>query len=323
MEQQHEELEENINYHTSKQVHQAVGHLDNRMVEESDHVVDEVDKNQLAHHGATTATTAQQAAGTVDEISEEIANHHAAVHQTVKQSTQGLAGYVEHLSDQVNSLRTQLGPWYDRDPIIARMKSLEANLNELQNQVGTTTVNPIQQELKALSDGLQDVRSAMISTTATPTAKTDPDAVTEHLSGLKKALEVAGATTHMQALKDALLLHGQPAAVQAPIQQPVAQAPVPQAVAQQVAAIPGVQNFVASAAPVQQAVAPAAVVAAEPPDSVTQHLMALKNSFNQPAPAQQAPAAPVAPAQVHKQITPEQFHQQLRALTEALPPQAR
>jgi chromosome segregation ATPase len=338
IEEQHDELEGNIKYHVSNEVHSGVEHLDNRMVEESDHVVNEVDKNQMAHHGATISATGAQAAETVDQVNSHMDQHAVATHATVEQNSQGLAGYVEHLSSQVEDLKKMVIPIkisVEKDPIIEQMKRLEGNLNDLQNQI-TTTANPIQQELKALSDQVAGVQSAMQSTSMTTTTATttiNPDQVTAHLSGLKKALEVAGATQHMQALKDALQFHVQQAA--APVQQT---ATVPNAFGQPAAAqVPiqqtgAVPNAVilhgqpaAAQAPLQQAVAvpPGAVVAAaqpEPEDSVTQHLMALKNSFRQPASAQNAevPHVQVAPA---PQVSPgEKFHEQLKALANALPP---
>lgn len=343
IEDQHDELESNVNYHVSNEVHKGMDYLNKRMVEESDHVVDEVDKQNTAYHGATVSATGAQASNVVDQINSNMNEQHAATYQTVTQNTQGIAGYVEHLSAQVDDLRNKILPW-GTDPIIAQMKKLESNLNDLNYQITTTTIaNPVAEELKALSE-------AVLQTTTTTTTPFAPDKITAHLSGLKDALEVASASQHMQALKDALVFHAQggPAqqgvAAQVPVQQTVV---VPNAVA--LHSQPAVAQ--AQAPVLQSAVVPPtpAVEAAQPEDAVTQHLMALKNSFRQPAsspnpiqpPAPQvmAPQVQVAPQpqasapqvpQVHVAQEPhmtdekaEKFQEQLKALGDLLPAQSR
>jgi chromosome segregation ATPase len=336
---QHEQLANDMGYHVSKEVHGAVNHLDNRMVEESDHVVQEVEKQQSAHHDVTQGVTVTEAENTVDTLSDTMESHHAAVHQTVTNTGQGLADYVGHLSQQVADLKKMIP--VQRDPIIDQMKALETSLNDIQSQMTTTTKNPIQQELQALSDGLNGVRDAMLKgapvTTTTvapppppPAALPNPDDITEHLSSLKKSLEVAGATQHMQALKNALSSSNVHLAAQAaPVQTPGQSVPV-QVPTQ---SVPPVQPP-SQAAPVQPAtqpvpVQPAAVAVPEPLDPVTQHLMAIKNLGPAPphqpvaqATAVSAPQVPAAPVAA-KKITPAQFHEHLRALTDLLPPGAR
>eukprot|EP00746_Dinoflagellata_sp_MGD_P166215 gnl/MRDRNA2_/MRDRNA2_95951_c0_seq1.p1 gnl/MRDRNA2_/MRDRNA2_95951_c0~~gnl/MRDRNA2_/MRDRNA2_95951_c0_seq1.p1 ORF type:complete len:821 (+),score=251.13 gnl/MRDRNA2_/MRDRNA2_95951_c0_seq1:121-2583(+) len=334
---QHDQLANDMEYHVSKEVHGAVNHLADRMVEESDHVVQEVEKQQSAHHDETQGVTSAEAANTVDTLSNEMGKHHAAVHQTVTANSQGLADYVAHISKQVEDLKTMIP--VQRDPIIDQMKNLETSLNDIQSQM-TTTTNPIQQELKALSDGLNGVREAMlkgapvVTTTTTVAPAPNADDITEHLSNLKKSLEVAGATQHMQALKNALsssTVHfvAQAAPVQNPAQS-VHVPPTPQVLpAQPPAQVAPVQTP-AQASTVQPQT-PVAVVqpAAQSVDPVTQHLMAIKNlapaSPQLPvtqataAPAPRVEAAPVAA----KKVTPAQFHEHLRALTNLLPPASR
>jgi len=334
-----EEETDEAKYHVSKEVYKAVDHLSDRMEQESDHVVQEVDKQQSDHHEETRANTDVQAANTVDELSGNMADHHAAVHQTVRQNAKGIADYVGHISQQVEDLK-KLTWGYQKDPIIDQMKNLETSLNDLQSQM-TTTMSPIQQELQALSDGLAGVRSALMTTATTtvpppapPPPLSGPDQVTEHLSSLKKALEVAGATQHMQALKSALTFNGKPAQ-QVPVDiPPGAQlAPVQSFVAPAAPVVAPEAPVVAPTAPVQQAVAPAAVViAAQPPseDLVTQHLVAIKNLAPAPtnqqviqAPAAPAPTVQAAPVAAKKVINPAHFHEQLRALNDLLPASAR
>lgn len=325
---QHDQLANDMEYHVSKEVSGAVNHLAGRMVEESDHVVQEVEKQQSAHHDATQGVTSAEAANTVDTLSNEMANHHAAVHQTVTSNTAGLADYVAHISKQVNDLKAMIP--VQRDPIIDQMKNLETSLNDIQSQM-TTTMNPIQQELKALSDGLNGVRDAMLKgvpvvTTTTVAPAPNPDDITQHLSNLKKSLEVAGATQHMQALKDALganTMHlvAQPAPAVVPTQ-PTVQALPAQPPAQVAAVQPPAQ-----AATVQP---PAPVVVPPAPqslDPVTQHLMAIKNlapaTPQLPATHATVASAPHAVPVAAKKVTPDQFHEHLRALTNLLPPSAR
>jgi len=284
-------------------------------------VVEEVAKQQSAHHDATQGVTASEAANTVDQLSNTMSNHHAAVHQAVTSNSQGLADYVSHISRQVEDLKRMIP--VQGDPIIDQMKILENSLNDLSSQMTTTTLSPIQHELKALSDGLNGVRDAMlkgatpaITTTVAPPAA-DPDAITQHLSSLKKSLEVAGASQHMQALKNAL----SPVAYVSA--QPPQQIPVP---AQQAVAAP--VHLVAPAVPVQQP-APAAIVVAPQSlsvDPVTQHLMAFKNLVPaaaqqqvQQAPVVETPNVQAIPVAAKRAFTPAQFHEKLGALTGLLP----
>merc|ERR1719453_2178793 len=145
------------------------------------------------------------------------------------------------------------------------------------------------------------MKGAPTVTTTAGTPPSDPDEITQHLSSLKKSLEVAGATQHMQALK----------AVLNPMSYASSEPPQQMTVPSQQKIDAPVQNFVAQAAPVQQPVPAAVATGAQSVDPVTQHVMAIKSSApmspSRPiaqasvAPAPEIQAAPVAA----KKVTPD------------------
>lgn len=239
-----------------------------------------------------------------------------------------------NLASELENIRKQLVMSPYADPYQSQIQSLSNDINVIHEALQTPSSNPFASypgmaptfapnpmayRVQSLNDKVQNVKSSL--------GIQDP--MTEHLSGLKQALQASNTQSHMQGLRDALkdgtvnlAASGQTAAA---------------------VAMPKVEPVFATAPPLVVAVpvpqaTPAAQANPTASHDLAQHLTALKDmvgglsaavaqkqTATQPLPspstgasAQPAsaarPAIPKVPAQVQQNI-----HQHLKALKDLLP----